>query len=484
MFTRHLRLTFPLCALFALVLAADAQPPAVSPEVQRAIDHVSADSLRGHVSFLASDLLEGRGTPSRGLDLAAEYIAAQFRRAGLEPAGDDGYYQTARLNSIQQSMDGFQLTIGNGSKTVSVAADRVAAVSNAALDLAQVAVIQADVAALPSLKAEGVAGKALVVALPEDEKLGDTLRSLAALKPAVLLDTKWKDLPAKRLVDPAFPGTAVPWIVLRDSDAMHLLRVGKHGSGETQVSLHLQAPTITPVRVRNVIALLRGSDPVLKDSYVLLTAHYDHLGIDHNQTFHGANDDGSGTASVVEIGQALATLRPRPRRSIVLLTLFGEEEGLLGSLYYTRHPIFPLDKTIADLNLEQLGRTDASEGREVANATLTGYDFTDLSATLRRAGRLTGVKVYRPAEGGDPYFNRSDNAAFAQKGIPSHTVVVAFEYPDYHAPNDTWEKIDYDNLAKVDRMLALATVLVADSVSSPHWNTANVKTVPYRKHAD
>jgi hypothetical protein len=483
MITSRLRLILPLWILAPLLLAADSQPPAIAPEVQRAIDRVSPDSLRGHVSFLASDLLEGRGTPSRGLDIAAEYIAAQFRRAGLEAAGDDGYYQTARLESVEQSLDGFRLTIESGGKRVEAGAEQVAFRTPRAVDLTEAGAVAIEVEAISSLQPEQVAGKAVIVALPRDGKLSERMRSLAALHPAAVLDTVSKNLAAKTLVDPTLPRLGVAWVALRDSEALHLLRSVKHGA-ECKISLHLAAPVVTAVRVRNVVALLRGSDPVLRDSYIVLSAHYDHLGVGKDRIFHGANDDGSGTASVIEISQALATLRPRPRRSIVFLALFGEEEGLLGSLYYTRHPIFPLKKTIANLNLEQLGRTDASEGREVANATLTGFDFSDLSATVRRAGRLTGIKVYRSSDGGDAYFDRSDNAAFARKGIPAHTAAVAFEFPDYHAPNDTWEKIDYENLAKVDRMLALAVVLVANNPAAPRWNLNNPKTVPYRKRAE
>src|SRR5689334_1224416 len=196
-------------------------------------DHISADSLKGHLSFIASDMLEGRATPSRGLDLAAEYIAAQFRRAGLEPAGDDGYFQTATLPSPAQ-------------------------------------------------------------------------------------------------------GTA-----------------------------------------RNVAGILRGSDPALRDTYVVLSAHYDHVGMRQNgddKIFNGANDDGSGTVSVIEIAAALAAAPRHPKRSILFLTFFGEERGLWGSRYYSTHPLVPLEKTVAALNLEQVGRTDATNGPQIGVASLTGFD--------------------------------------------------------------------------------------------------------------
>ena len=145
---------------------------------------------------------------------------------------------------------------------------------------------------------------------------------------------------------------------------------------------------IKPIKLRNVVGLLRGSDPALKDTYVLVTGHYDHIGMSGNcedRIYNGANDDGSGTVSVVELASALTTLKERPKRSLVFMTVFGEEKGLLGSRYYGRHPIFPIEKTIADINLEQVGRTDSTEGPQIANASMTGFnDSTGFCVGCRR----------------------------------------------------------------------------------------------------
>jgi Zn-dependent M28 family amino/carboxypeptidase len=154
----------------------------------------------------------------------------------------------------------------------------------------------------------------------------------------------------------------------------------------------------------------------------------------------------------------------------VFMLVFGEEEGLLGSLYYVRHPVFPLEKTVANVNLEQVGRTDASEGPEVGALAFTGSAFSDIPETFRKAGQAVGIKLYELPNGGEEYFNRSDNLAFAQHGIPAHTAVVAAEFPDYHAVGDEWPKIDYENMARVDRMLALGTLMIADNPQAPKWN--------------
>jgi Zn-dependent M28 family amino/carboxypeptidase len=220
---------------------------------------------------------------------------------------------------------------------------------------------------------------------------------------------------------------------------------------------------------------------------VLLSAHYDHLGIGpHNgsgdRIYNGANDDGSGTVSVIEIASALATLRPRPRRSLVFVTFYGEERGMVGSRYYVEHPVVPLEKTVADINLEQMGRTDDSDGPRVSAATVTGYDYSDVGALLRRAGRAVGVDVVKHPTKSDGYFGASDNASFAKAGIPAHTISVAYMFPDHHGADDEWEKIDFPNMAKVDRMAALGLVMIADGLA-PAWSKDNPKAARYRRKA-
>jgi Zn-dependent M28 family amino/carboxypeptidase len=237
------------------------------------------------------------------------------------------------------------------------------------------------------------------------------------------------------------------------------------------------------VALRNVIGVIPGSDPVLRDSYVIVSAHYDHIGIgqasDGDKIYNGANDDASGTVSVIELGTALSRLRIRPKRTLVFITWFGEEKGLLGSRYYGRHPVFPLAKTVAMVNLEQVGRTDSSEGPQVSNATLTGFDFTDLGPIFKAAGDLTGINVYKHEKNSDAFFGRSDNQALADAGIPAHTLCTAFVYPDYHQAGDHWEKVDYENMARVNRMVALALISIGNNPQAPKWNEANPKTARY-----
>lgn len=433
---------------------------------------ISAQSLKGHLSFLASDLLEGRGTPSRGLDLAAEYIAAQFRRAGLEPAGDDGYFQTSTWDYAQRDMSQFVFSVQAGGQTIVVPAKAVDLRLRDALDVKSAPVVSMawDAAMADASRADG---QILVLPMPKDPRVayGDLQKKFKG-KPAALV-----------LLDPSKKqgGDVNSWLVM-EGDAARRTDAGPRvvmvydpaaiealGSAGAVATLHVPGPTISKVKLRNVVGVLRGSDPALKNTYVMLTSHYDHLGIRNGEIYNGANDDGSGTVSVIEIASALAAQKERPKRSMVFMTFFGEELGLVGSRYYGKHPVFPFKDTVADLNLEQVGRTDDSEGANVNGANVTGFDFSTVTDALQRAGQQYGVRVWKHEKNSDLYFAHSDNQSLADVGVPAHTLSVAYAFPDYHGKDDHWDKIDYDNMAKVDRMVATALRNIANDPVAPTW---------------
>jgi hypothetical protein len=447
--------------LVALLLTAD-----LSPQTQSVMDHISAQSLRGHLSFIASDLLEGRATPSRGLDLAAEYIAAQFRRAGLEPVGDAGYFQTATLIQREPNWDGFEMTITSGAKTIRIDKTEAYLLPDAVLNLRDVPIIVADQNTPPA----DTRGKVVFLSTPRGRGNFE--------QPALVLAAS-PNIPAGPQIRDPEAGPARGGINLVNKPE---LAAFLKDNPEARLSVHMAASIDRPVKVHNVAGLLRGSDLQLNETYVLLTAHYDHLGTrgtGDDKIFNGANDDGRGTVSVVEIADALAALPRHPARSILFMTFFGEERGLVGSRYYGRHPLVPLEKTIADLNLEQIGRTDASDGPQIGTASITGFDFSELPGILAYAGQIAGVKVYKNEQASDAYFARSDNQALADVGIPAHTLCVAFDYSDYHKVSDHWEKVDYANMAKVDRAVALALLHVASDAPPPKWNESNPKAQKY-----
>jgi Zn-dependent M28 family amino/carboxypeptidase len=207
----------------------------------------------------------------------------------------------------------------------------------------------------------------------------------------------------------------------------------------------------------NVLGLLEGSD--LKDEYIFVTAHYDHLGKRDTAIYYGADDDGSGTVGVIEIAEAFAKAKAAgkgPRRTMVFMTVSGEEKGLLGSEYYTDHPLYPLEKTTVDLNIDMIGRSDATrkKGDSANYVYVVGDD--KVSSDLKTISEATNDKYtkleldYKFNDPKDPqriYF-RSDHYNFAKKGVPIIFYYDGMLGADYHRPTDTPDKINYDLLAK------------------------------------
>lgn len=452
---------------------------ALSPAEQKLVDAVRADSLRGHVSFLASDLLEGRDTPSPGLEIAAEYIAAQYRRFGLQPLPDGSYFQLAPYTVTRPTMDGFRLELKRGGAAVTLDAARsmVSSAEAAAFDSAacvKVTLRQED-APLPERAA--VEGKVILL----DAALFRT-PAMAARRDALL------QLGARVVVMPGFvmqgprlaPGDAAstagrsPMVVTSDPAFREMIAPLPDGPVEILATARLPESARETVQLKNVIGVLPGSDPQLSQTYVLLSAHYDHVGVNQrvqgdDKIHNGANDDASGTAVLLELARAFALSGERPKRTLIFAAWFGEEKGLLGARHYAQSPAFPLKETVANLNFEHMGRTDDVEGAQVGRITASGFDYTTLGDLLIEAGKATGIEAWKHERNSDAFFPRSDNQAFADKGIPAITVAVAWIFPDYHRPGDHWVKLDYDNMARVTRTCAVVVSRVADSGSAPEW---------------
>ncbi|MCC7230711.1 MAG: M28 family peptidase [Fimbriimonadaceae bacterium] len=244
---------------------------------------------------------------------------------------------------------------------------------------------------------------------------------------------------------------------------------------------YFQVATFRDKSVRNVIGILPGSDPVLKNSYLLVSGHYDHVGVrgtEGDTIFNGANDNGSSIVAMIELAKCFANMKVRPKRTLVFMAFWGEEKGLQGAFYYGKNPVFPLANTVAMVNMEQLGRTDDTDGPQISRFAITGFDYTNLPATMSEAGRLAGVAVDKRPQG-DPYFMASDNAALAAVGVPAHTVSVSYAFPDYHRATDHWDKIDYENMMKVTKAIGLGVFMLAEAKTTPKWNESNPKTKRY-----
>ena len=339
--------------------------------------------LRAHVEVLASDGMEGRACPSRGCDLAADYILAHFRAAGLE-------------TQVQKTEALFEIRRGD------------------------------------------------VVVHPKEAKL----------QPSILLTDAKVEIDAEDRI------VAGKRVLLEKTPELGPIY---KATGDVRLS-HI------PGGLRNILGVLKGRDPKLRETYVLVTAHYDHVGLrpdaEGDRVFNGANDNASGVSGLIEIARAISTSATRPRRSIVFIAYFGEERGMVGSRYYARNPVFPVAQTFAQVNFEQLGRPDDTEGLRIKGATVTGWDRSEVGKVLATAATPSRVRIYKHEKFSEAFFERSDNEALAKLGVPAHTISVAYGFPDYHGLGDEASKLNYANMATVTQALRRGVVALGNRRAS------------------
>jgi Zn-dependent M28 family amino/carboxypeptidase len=217
----------------------------------------------------------------------------------------------------------------------------------------------------------------------------------------------------------------------------------------------------------NVVGMIRGTDPVLARQVILVDAHYDHLGIGRpvngDSIYNGADDDASGTTAVIEIARSIAA-GPPPRRTILFVATTGEEVGLLGTRWFILHPPVSLKAIVANLEIEMVARPDSLSGG-VGRAWLTGYNRSTMGAMFAAAG-LPIVADARPDQ---HFFERSDNIAYAQMGIPAHTLSTFNLHSDYHRPSDELSRVNFTHMTGVISAGVRAVRMLADG-PVPQWN--------------
>ena len=301
--------------------------------------------------------------------------------------------------------------------------------------------------------------RALLSALAADSMEGRATATAGSARAARLIAGRMQAIGLEPAGDSGY-FQRVPLALTRRPDGTRDLRLLGPGYADS-------APTGQPVLDVNVIGLLRGADSAVGEEAVVVGAHFDHLGIGApvagDSIYNGADDDASGVVAVLGAAQALAG-GPPTRRTVVFLITTGEEQGLLGTRWYTDHPAVPLERTVADLQVEMIGRPDSLVGGP-GRAWLTGYERSTMGRQLAAAG----IPVV-----GDPrpefdFFLRSDNIAFARRGIPAHTLSSYNLHTDYHQPSDEVERVDFDHLGRLLDATARAVRVLADG-EAPRWN--------------
>jgi hypothetical protein len=501
----------PLVCLLACVVGLST--------VRAAGGDIDPDHLLAHVRFLASDNLRGRGDGSVELDRAADYIARQFSEIGLTPGGDGAsWFQPFDLVAGVRVGPGNVLRISNGGTTTTLSlgstyyplsatpAEAPGAPSAAAHDLP--VVFGGYGLAAPNIGYDDyagidVSGKAVLIFSHEPQE-ADAASPLNGRRP-MPETTLYKKAEAARahgarllivVSDPSHQRdeglyeqfNIVPEV---ETSPLTVLRVRREAVQPLIDAWTLDATAAAIERdlrprsrlldgasvdydeflsvdrrqVRNVVGVLKGADSGLASEAVVIGAHYDHVGLGGRlsispertgEIHNGADDNASGTASVIEIARAATAQRARFPRSIVFVAFAGEERGLLGSAHYIRTPTMPLSNTVAMLNLDMVGR---SNGKVNVSGVATN---SPLDANLLAAARAVGALDISRA---GPGAGRSDDSSFIDARIPAVNFFTGF-HADYHRPTDDWEKIDKAGAARVATLALEFAARIADSGAS------------------
>lgn len=496
-------------------------------------DGITAAQLRGYLEFIASDELEGRDTPSRGLDIAAMFIADHLKAWGLKPAGDNGtYFQKFPIKRSKIDGSGTRLQLNNQSFVYGE--DFLMANFNAA-NISDAPIVYGGHGwmikskNIDALQGLDVKDKIVVIAnnLPKGVTFNDlqgkqgedwarpTLNAQMKGARAVIVfanynnlaswqGTKWNQTEKGLVEFGNSPNPVTIPVINATPRLISTLFFGEKTNGNDvytrgitqdfaepfdlkltkKISLSVTVKT-EETHSQNVVGILEGSDPVLKNEYLAIGAHYDHVGTNpfafsEDKIWNGADDDGSGTVSVLSIAEAFAKGAQRPKRSILFIWHAGEEKGLWGSEYFTDNPTVPITSIITELNIDMIGRFQNPGDENPTNKFLPkqGEVFVIgskmMSTELGQLSEATNKSFlnlefnYKYDDPKDPeqYFFRSDHFNYARKGVP---IIFYMDgtHADYHQPSDSIEKINFEQMEKVARTIFATGWELANRAARP-----------------
>lgn len=500
----------------------------------RGVDTITAAQMKDYLSFIASDEMEGRDTPSRGLDTTAKFIAMNLDRWGFKPAGDEGsFFQKIALRrealeaaKSSAEINGQEFSFGDDFLSNAVAATLTGPLVFASngwviksrnidpyqgVDVKDKLIIvvgqgfprgitRTDLAgrqgvdwSSPTVYAHDHGARGVLVVPDANISQNWDIQRLRVLQPARAFVEKFTTqtgpppvpniLMSMRMATALFEGERF--------DAATLATKIQNGeqvpafefSASKSVRITVAVKTEHPI-TQNIVAVWEGGDPALKNEYVALGAHYDHIGIcapgAADPICNGADDDGSGTTALLSMAEAVSHAKQRPKRSILFVWHCGEEKGLWGSRYFTDYPTIPLENIVTQLNIDMIGRSKIAGDTNPRDRELTPANeiyvigskmmSTELGEITERINKsyLNLQYDYRYDDPNDPnrFFFRSDHFNYARKGIP---IVFFFDgvHEDYHRPGDEPQKIDYAKMQNVTRTVYLIL-----------WELANRPTRP------
>lgn len=501
---------------FALLaaLAACSQPvqtapigsaPGAADGIAEAVASIRPQDFYARIGFLASDALEGRDTPSPGLEAAAAYIASEFHRFGLTPAGDEGTWIQRwpfTLRGLDVAGVRFDVQSGGQAQPLSYRSDFYVA-GGARATFSGGLVFVGDAVPGPDARGMLLRDRAVLITMPagQGQQAFQALnRARAAADSAgagALIVILPPAIDAAGIAQSAAAGEraarglpSIPTFYLRNDRARELFqsaRLDLNALAAGSAVRPVELPGVTATlgagvrevehRPPNVVGILRGSDPVLADEYVVFSAHIDHTGIcapnAEDRICNGADDDASGTSAIMELAEAYSMLPVKPRRSMVFLGVSGEEKGLLGSAYYADNPTVPIESIVANVNLDMIGRNHPD------SVVVIGQTYSSLGSLLHRVNerhadlRMTVSDDLWPEQ---RFFFRSDHFNFARREVPAIFFFTG-THEDYHRPSDTVDRIDLDKITRITHLIFHYGLAIANEEQRPAWDPAGLEEV-------
>jgi hypothetical protein len=453
--------------------------------IQQVKESVTATESEAHLTFLASNEMRGRDTGSPEIDIAANYLRTQLRIYGATPVpGDTSFFQTVPLDKILPAetallivgSDSFKLKddllyISGGS--VSLDGDMVFVGYGSVADFEKADVKNKIAVALAGSNATTNAVQALLTDSPAKSKVAAAHGASALIEVMLLPGLPWQSLvnflSAERLMTSKEKQTSIPHLYMKRSDAagVKALMESKKGTGK----LNVKAPATKVIAGKNVAAVIPGNDAVLKNEWIIVSAHYDHVGVKKNASndsiFNGARDNALGTVALLQTAKFFGT--NKPKRSVLFLAVTAEEKGLLGSEWYANHPLIPLKQTVFNLNCDGAGYNDT-----------TIVTLIDLNRTTADQLLIDGCTAFGLTLKGDPapeqnLYERSDNVNFAVKGVPAVDMapgIKAFDqnlFKYYHQPVDEVGSLNMRYIEKFHRSFVYSAYLLANAKERPVW---------------
>ncbi len=500
---------------------------------------VDPRAIRAHVEFLADDLLEGRATGSRGFDIAARYVATQFELVGLEPGGVDGtWLQPVSLTEATRVIPAATAAIElDGQRTELVPGEDFIPGFGYFGSLAEVSgplvfvghAITAPELGYDDFAGVDVTGKIAVVlsgapaSFPNSQRAHYSREKVRELVRRGAIGMVWINTPSDEKRSPWAKSVQLSWVPsmrlldaagepvdaypqIKASMSLNLAAADKLFAGspvpleeiwsqaEAGILKPFDLPATLTLRTRsaqgkaesnNVIGLLPGSDPVLKNEYVVFSAHLDHIGrgaaVNGDTIYNGALDNASGIAVMIEAARVLAAARQRPKRSILFVAVTAEERGLLGSKHFAMNPTVPKDAIVANVNMDMPVVLYPAAG-----FTAFGAEHSTLGAVAEKALEAEGLIMAPDPTPEEVIFVRSDQYSFVREGIPaiylddgkvsSDPNIDALQIfrnhmlVDYHMPSDEIDlPINWDSMAALARVNVRIARLVADDPVRPSW---------------